>query len=464
MKMLDKPCCGLTGTARRRWRALLALVASALLLGGPARAAEPGQYIELLSGAGHADGTGWQASPDGVGGWIPAYAPYPNPTTMPNPRLNSLGVHGDLMWYWPGPGTPGAGSPPTAAHFRYMLDIPPGGLSQLIALVAADDEMTLKVNGTVIGNYRLSDHQQPNTQPIVVPMDLTAALHEGSNEILIDALDTGSYHWVFFDPYNIFAPSTQVLGPTFAGAASLIGDRDDYHGGDAVDTAPKSTHVQEILAVFAASMGEGPGADLDVAASNAPVGMTHSVGLPAGAIVTSAGVVARVKMTGDNVGNDIIYYNDSTAIVNGPSSNVVALFDLLGTEPQPGQTYLLNLNLAKLPLRASNPGATVFGPPDSVLSLLPMLQAQQHLDLVFADDTMVDFSELTVTYTMPGMPVGDLNGDGAVDSADVDIILTGLNTAASGASDPRDLDHDGRITILDVRKLVAGCSKPRCAR
>lgn len=463
MKMLDKPCWRQTGAPRRIWRALLALAASALLLGGPALAAEPGHFIELLSGAGHADGSGWQSSVDGVN-WIPAYAPYPNPLTMPNPRLNSLGVHGDLMWHWAGPGLPGSGSPPNAARFRYMLDIPPGGLSQLIALVAADDELTLTVNGQVIGHYLLTQHQQPNSQPIVVPMDLTPALHEGVNEIRIDAADVlGVNHWLFFDPYNINASPTEVLGAHFAGPDSLVGDRDDFHGGDAADAAPKSAHVQAILDVFANTVGQGAGVDLDVAADNMPVGMTHNFTLPPGAIITSAKVAARVQMTGDNVVNDIIYYNDSTAAV-GISTNVVTLFDLLGGAPQFGRTYLLDLNLAKLPLRATNPGATVSGPPDSIVNLFAMLQAQQHLDLVFADDTMVDFSELTITYTMPGMPAGDLDGNGAVDSADVDIILTGLNTPALGPTDPRDLDHDGRITILDVRKLVAGCGKPRCAK
>jgi hypothetical protein len=58
---------------------------------------------------------------------------------------------------------------------------------------------------------------------------------------------------------------------------------------------------------------------------------------------------------------------------------------------------------------------------------------------------------------------GDLDGDGDVDRKDMAVILEALNTAATGADDPRDLDRDGMITALDMRKLVLLCTRPRCA-
>lgn len=57
---------------------------------------------------------------------------------------------------------------------------------------------------------------------------------------------------------------------------------------------------------------------------------------------------------------------------------------------------------------------------------------------------------------------GDINGDGSVDSNDVQAIMTALNQAA-GAQDRRDLDGDGKITILDARKVAVLCSRPQCA-
>lgn len=60
-------------------------------------------------------------------------------------------------------------------------------------------------------------------------------------------------------------------------------------------------------------------------------------------------------------------------------------------------------------------------------------------------------------------PNGDLDRDGDVDRDDLNIILAARNTPASGPDDPRDLDGDGMITMLDTRKLVLLCTRSRCA-
>ena len=61
-----------------------------------------------------------------------------------------------------------------------------------------------------------------------------------------------------------------------------------------------------------------------------------------------------------------------------------------------------------------------------------------------------------------GVP-GDLDSDCDVDRLDLNILLAGRNTPAAGDDDPRDLDGDGMITVLDARKLVLLCTQPRCA-
>lgn len=59
--------------------------------------------------------------------------------------------------------------------------------------------------------------------------------------------------------------------------------------------------------------------------------------------------------------------------------------------------------------------------------------------------------------------VGDLDNDGDVDKKDIDIILAAKGTAATGPNDPRDIDKDGKITILDARKLATMCTRLNCA-
>ncbi len=69
-----------------------------------------------------------------------------------------------------------------------------------------------------------------------------------------------------------------------------------------------------------------------------------------------------------------------------------------------------------------------------------------------------------VSLTVSTGPMrGDINSDGQVDKLDLALITSALNTPASGPNDPRDLNHDGVINILDARILVTLCTNPGCA-
>lgn len=62
---------------------------------------------------------------------------------------------------------------------------------------------------------------------------------------------------------------------------------------------------------------------------------------------------------------------------------------------------------------------------------------------------------------MPGSD-GDLNGDGVIDHRDVSLLSRQLNRDAS-ALPGADFDGDGRITVLDARRLTLICTLPNCA-
>jgi VCBS repeat-containing protein len=69
---------------------------------------------------------------------------------------------------------------------------------------------------------------------------------------------------------------------------------------------------------------------------------------------------------------------------------------------------------------------------------------------------------VTITATEGEEPVpGDLDGDGIVDMADLNIILSHRNQSADVCPEC-DLDGDGMITALDARKLFLLCTCPRC--
>jgi len=57
---------------------------------------------------------------------------------------------------------------------------------------------------------------------------------------------------------------------------------------------------------------------------------------------------------------------------------------------------------------------------------------------------------------------GDLDHDGDIDQNDLNILLTYRNQPASECPEC-DIDGDGIITVLDARKLVLLCTRPRCA-
>ena len=65
-------------------------------------------------------------------------------------------------------------------------------------------------------------------------------------------------------------------------------------------------------------------------------------------------------------------------------------------------------------------------------------------------------SGFTIAYST--VKVGDLNGDGLVDSTDVTILLA--EYGISGAKLPADINHDGTVNIVDLSILLSSFPQP----
>ena len=70
---------------------------------------------------------------------------------------------------------------------------------------------------------------------------------------------------------------------------------------------------------------------------------------------------------------------------------------------------------------------------------------------------------LLLDVSVPNSQRGDVDGDNDVDTDDLAIIQSRLNTSAVSAGDACDLNRDGRIDALDTRILATLCTRARCA-
>ena len=84
---------------------------------------------------------------------------------------------------------------------------------------------------------------------------------------------------------------------------------------------------------------------------------------------------------------------------------------------------------------------------------------------VRAEDGYGSLSEPSNIVSAPSKAVripGDFDGDYDIDRDDINILLSYRNMPASSFPEG-DIDGDGKITVLDARKLMLRCTRPRCA-
>jgi hypothetical protein len=210
----------------------------------------------------------------------------------------------------------------------------------------------------------------------------------------------------------------RLVGLRRAEVDDLVGDRDDFHPGDPVDVPFRSRRVRELVAFIASDPGQNPGVDLDVGGADRPVGLTHRLQVPAGATVAAARLRLRFRGAGLSYNDEIFFDGSRSPSEKDPACRkdparckrlpilpFIALRDLVGEEPVPGRTYEVTLDLSHVPVRTVDstggvPGGHLSPDPDEYRDLRPLV-ADRLFDLVFADDTTLDWSELSADFDLP---------------------------------------------------------------
>jgi len=95
-------------------------------------------------------------------------------------------------------------------------------------------------------------------------------------------------------------------------------------------------------------------------------------------------------------------------------------------------------------------------------SFTPDVAGTYVLQLMVTDGQDSAYDNVAVTVITEEAITGDLDSDSDVDQDDLNILLTYRNQPASACPEC-DIDGDGVITVLDARKLVLMCTRPRCA-
>jgi hypothetical protein len=139
--------------------------------------------------------------------WRNAYAPYPhapnNPTTYWIPNTRAL-----YMWDWPSSGQPTGTNGPNDAWFRktFTLSVDPSEVRTANAIVAADDDFDLYVNGDLV--YSNWDGTV-GTKSFII--DIKSHLLQGKNIIALYAKDTvGGYEWALVE-VTISIPQNNIV-------------------------------------------------------------------------------------------------------------------------------------------------------------------------------------------------------------------------------------------------------------
>jgi subtilisin family serine protease len=142
--------------------------------------------------------------------------------------------------------------------------------------------------------------------------------------------------------------------------------------------------------------------------------------------------------------------NDVPVISSTPETTVrlgtTYRYEPLVGDPDGGERFTFSLQTSPLGMTIdAETGAVVWTPTPTQLGI-------QSVTLRVTDQAGAATDQ---SFSIMVSPIpGDLNRDGRLDVEDMQVILSCRGSASNAVGDERDLDGDGRITVLDARKWV----------
>lgn len=207
------------------------------------------------------------------------------------------------------------------------------------------------------------------------------------------------------------------------------------------------------------------------AAGPVPVDLTPS-GATATFVPTVPGQYVFELMVSDgqasdqaHVAADVVTGNLPPTVSAGPDvvTNLGKWVVLTGSASDPdggsGAVALSWIFLSK-PGASARTNGDIAGAHKRMARFAPDAPGQYLFQLHASDGDLIAADNVLVTVFRRG----DVNRDGHIDVDDVTLIDAARDTRVSGPNDPRDLDNDGEIDLIDSRIAVRLCDKPGCAK